>query len=527
MLKILSISILLSFSMATPALAGDSDEGFISESWSSVVAYFSDDGDNNNSEDNDELGNDNTGNTGVPPALTIPNPVNIEATGLQSNVAIGIVTAVDSLGNPVTVASNAPATFPIGTTIVTYAATDVYGNVATTIQTITVADTTPPVITPPAAMTINSITGQAIAVNIGIATATDIFTPINITNNAPATFPLGTTTVTWTATDTNGNSSTATQLVTVVDAFVPADTTPPTITIQQPAITVEAVAVQSTVNLGAVTATDIVDGMIAPTNNAPAVFPLGITTVTWKAIDAAGNTATAQQQVAVQDTTPPVITVPAAVSGVSQDGYAVAVNIGTATATDAFNPVSMTNNAPAKFPVGRTTVTWTAIDANNNTGAAPQLVTVTDNSIFANLPADPGAAGMATLAGIDSDGDGIRDDVQRWIVMTYPNSQKTRASLRQLAQDYQRFILNAASPTQIYDAARLMGKTSSCLSYILPVGQFISTVAGNLRGKMLNTYARSKAFLQADGHLSGRMYKGLSYENRKQGCSFNPDAMPN
>ena len=144
------------------------------------------------------------------------------------------------------------------------------------------------------------------------------------------------------------------------------------------------------------------------------------------------------------DTTPPVITPSAAVTADSTTGKPIAVTIGTATATD----------------------------ANGNSATATQLVTVTDNSIFANLPPDP-----ATLAGIDSDNDGVRDDVQRWIVMNYPSSQKMRAALRQLAQDYQRFILNAASPTQIYDAARLMDNTQSCLGYILPAGRFVSMVA--------------------------------------------------
>lgn len=145
------------------------------------------------------------------------------------------------------------------------------------------------------------------------------------------------------------------------------------------------------------------------------------------------------------------------------------------------------------------------------------------NAIFTNLPPDPGAVGKATLAGVDSDNDGVRDDVQRWIVMTYPNSQKTRAGLRQLAQDYQQFILNAANPTQIYNAARLMGKTNRCLAYISDV----PSIRGELKAQMLNTYVRSKAFLQADRHLSGRMYKGLPYKRWKQGCNFNPDVMPN
>jgi hypothetical protein len=35
------------------------------------------------------------------------------------------------------------------------------------------------------------------------------------------------------------------------------------------------------------------------------------------------------------------------------------------------------------------------------------------------VPPDPGEAGKQTLEGIDSDNDGVHDDVQRWIVLTY------------------------------------------------------------------------------------------------------------
>jgi len=50
------------------------------------------------------------------------------------------------------------------------------------------------------------------------------------------------------------------------------------------------------------------------------------------------------------------------------------------------------------------------------------------------LPPDPGEAGKVTLEGIDSDGDGVRDDVQRYIALTYPDSEKTRLALTQHAK---------------------------------------------------------------------------------------------
>lgn len=59
---------------------------------------------------------------------------------------------------------------------------------------------------------------------IGTATASDNVssgTGLVITSNAPAAFPLGMTSVVWTATDEAGNSSSASQLVTVVDGDPP------------------------------------------------------------------------------------------------------------------------------------------------------------------------------------------------------------------------------------------------------------------------------------------------------------------
>jgi len=65
-------------------------------------------------------------------------------------------------------------------------------------------------------MTATSADNLPVPVNIG--TATDLFA-VTITNDAPAAFPVGVTTVTWTATDANGNIATATQPVLV--SYVP------------------------------------------------------------------------------------------------------------------------------------------------------------------------------------------------------------------------------------------------------------------------------------------------------------------
>jgi len=103
------------------------------------------------------------------------------------------------------------------------------GNTSTKDITLTVADTTAPTFTfvPPAitAYTGSGATTCDTVVDPGTATATDNCSAVTITRSPSGnTFAVGTTTITWTATDGAGNHSSATQTITVID------NTPPTIT---------------------------------------------------------------------------------------------------------------------------------------------------------------------------------------------------------------------------------------------------------------------------------------------------------
>jgi hypothetical protein len=81
-----------------------------------------------------------------------------------------------------------------------------------------VVDNENPTITCPANVTINTDAGLCTSTAaIGTATGTDNCGVPTITNDAPASFPIGNTTVTWTSTDGAGNFVTCTQVVTVVD----------------------------------------------------------------------------------------------------------------------------------------------------------------------------------------------------------------------------------------------------------------------------------------------------------------------
>lgn len=145
-----------------------------------------------------------------------------------------------------------------------------------------------------------------------------------------------------------------------------------------PDITIEATAVLTPVALGTATAIDATDGALPALPDKTGPFGLGANVVTWRATNSAGRTGSATQIVSVRDTTPPSLVVPNGITLTVTDPaqLPVQINLGTATATDIFNPVTITNNAPPRFQPGTTIVTWTATDANKNKSVGTQPVTV-------------------------------------------------------------------------------------------------------------------------------------------------------
>ncbi len=82
------------------------------------------------------------------------------------------------------------------------------------------------------------------------------------------------------------------------------DTTPPVFTSIPPDLSLNNCVAA---NLGAPAATDDCAGTPTFSNNAPAIFPVGQTHVTWTATDVSGNHAIATQTVTVTDTVPPTV----------------------------------------------------------------------------------------------------------------------------------------------------------------------------------------------------------------------------
>ncbi len=159
----------------------------------------------------------------VPPTISVPADITVDTTSITGTAVTYDVTATDNYDTTVPVACTpeSGSNFSIGTTEVSCTASDAAGNTASTTFDVIVEDASPPMITPPADITTEA-TGSLTTVSLGTAVVSDLDDPLpTVINDAPAAFPLGITVVTWTATDSSGNSATATQSVTIVDTITP------------------------------------------------------------------------------------------------------------------------------------------------------------------------------------------------------------------------------------------------------------------------------------------------------------------
>ncbi len=330
----------------------------------------------------------------TPPTLTAPASASAEATSPAGATVTWSATATDIVDGTinVTCVPASGSTFPLGMTNVSCSTTDAHHNTSNATFTVTVADTTPPVVTVPPNATVEATSAAGAPYNF-VASAYDAVSgnpPVTCSPLPGSTFALGTTKVTCTAQDSSGNTGSASFYVTVQD------TTPPTFSGDASGgeLTVEATsAAGATITDYGLTAYSPVDGPATVTcvPAAPMLFPLGQSSVNCSAPDNHGNTASISITVNVVDTTPPVITCPANIT-VAANGPlgaqnwnvaeptsdSIAAFVAGASAVDLVDPSPMlVNNAPWMYPLGEsTTVTFTATDAHQNSSSCTAQVTV-------------------------------------------------------------------------------------------------------------------------------------------------------
>ncbi|MGO4906519.1 PKD domain-containing protein, partial [Flavobacterium sp. W20_MBD1_R3] len=317
-----------------------------------IVTWTFDDGNGNTSTANQNV---------IIKDNVVPNvPVLADVTG-QCSATPTPPTTTDLCAGTIT--GTTTTVFPIttqGTTIVTWTFDDGNGNIITANQNIIIKDNLKPAIP-----VLADVTGQCSATPTP-PTTTDLCAG-TITGTTTTVFPIttqGTTIVTWTFDDGNGNITTANQNVIIKDNL-------------KPAIPVLAdVTGQCSATPTPPTTTDLCVGTIAGTTTT--VFPIttqGTTIVTWTFDDGNGNIITANQNIIIKDNVAPNAPVLADVTG------QCSATPTPPTTTDVCAG-TITGSTTTVFPItnqGTTIVTWTFDDGNGNTSTANQNVIIKDN----------------------------------------------------------------------------------------------------------------------------------------------------
>jgi hypothetical protein len=191
---------------------------------------------------------------------------------------------------------------------------------------------------------------------------------ITCTQTPECPYTLGTQRVTLTCTDKAGNASACEATVTVKDMVAP--------TIACPAEQVLACTAGGAKASFTPTASDRCGGVITACSPASGTtFPYGKTATVCTAFDEAGNRASCSFDVRVEDDAPPEVTCPEPSS--FECDASNPVSLPPATATDVCKLQSVTPSATS-FPLGTSTVTYTATDAAGHQATCSTSVTVTD-----------------------------------------------------------------------------------------------------------------------------------------------------
>ncbi|MCB9234639.1 MAG: HYR domain-containing protein [Bacteroidia bacterium] len=317
----------------------------------------------------------------IPPTISCPPTQNLIATSAAGATAT-FTNPVGTDNCPATTAQTAGlpsgSTFPIGSTTNTFTVTDASGNTASCSFDINVVGV-PPAIVCPADITVNTTAGQCDGV--ATYTATDPVgipaSTITYTINPGSTFPLGSTSVTATATNSVGSSS-CTFNVTVEDHEAPVALCQD-VTVQLDASgngSTTAVAVDN----GSSDACGIQSLVLSATSfNCGNV---GANPVTLTVTDNNGNVSTCSANVQVEDNVAPValcqdVTVQLDASG-NGSTTAVAVDNGSNDACGIAS-LSLSQTGFNCGNVGSNPVTLTVTDNNGNISTCSANVQVEDN----------------------------------------------------------------------------------------------------------------------------------------------------
>jgi hypothetical protein len=360
-----------------------------------------------------------------------PANINLTTTGNSATATWTAPTARDNCAPTVSLSSNynSGASFPVGTTTVIYAARDTSRNVVECRFNIIVTrldtcanDTTRPVFRNcPANISLNTTGTNAVATWTA-PTATDNCTTPSVTSNfsSGASFPVGSTTVIYTARDAKNNTAECRfNIVVVFIDTCASDTTRPVFRNCPVNISLTTTGANAVATWTPPTATDNCTTPSVISNfSSGQTFPIGTTTVIYTARDARNNTSECRFNVVVNfvdtclnDTIRPVFRNCPASTNWTTTGMTALVTWTAPTVTDNCSTPSVSSNfsSGSNFPLGVTTVIYTARDVRGNTAECRFNITVTTTDscindttrpVFRNCPANISltTTGLNTIA---------------------------------------------------------------------------------------------------------------------------------
>ncbi|NNC94214.1 MAG: HYR domain-containing protein [Chitinophagales bacterium] len=361
--------------------------------------------------------------TNNPPTITCPSDIFTNTDqGQCSAITTYSVSATDDCGVSSIIRIGGQASgsaFPLGSSLVTWRATDGAGAQSTCSFNVIVNDTEDPSINCPSDFSVNTDSGQCTGTATYSVTADDNCTlASNVLLSGPAsggTFQQGSNVVTWEATDAEGNQSACSFTVTVIDDQPPVISCPPDISVPNDQDSCNALVTGLIATAFDACPTTIVNNSpyaFAGGEDASGVYPVGTTVVEFIATDIDGNTDVCYTTVTVNDTKSPVAGCFYNIGlGLNSKGEAnISINWVNNKSYDNCSISSMTLSKK-KFTcadLGKSYTTLTVTDPAGNSNSCVASVIVQDNikpsAVCKNVSVKLDAGGKATVSGTDVDG---------------------------------------------------------------------------------------------------------------------------
>ncbi len=355
------------------------------------------------------------------PVVTVPDRIVVEAEGPDGTVVTFTASARDAVDGdlPVTCTPPSGSRFPIGETIVECTATDSSFNPGSATFIVEVTGDAPDrlVIHVPDPITVEAASSAGTAVPFTVtADGTDDPDPdITCTHASGSTFPIGTTTVSCTATDSFGNTASDSFTVTVSDTTPPVissvTATPSVIDSRDGSMVAVTVAVEVSdaadpmprcMILG-VTSNEDISGDVNVTGDLTLELRAERDTdvrnyvIQVQCTDAANLSTQGETTVTVtgDDPDPETLVIhvpdPITVEATSPDGTVVTFTVTADGTSDPDPEITCTPASGSAFPLGTTTVSCTATDSFGNTASDSFTVTVRDTMppVISSITASP------------------------------------------------------------------------------------------------------------------------------------------